>query len=175
MLIVLFRIFSACFLLVILTPIAQAQVDRNGCLSGNASDNRLVRVSGKIIHIRIEHPLQHYVLDGYALELLQPRCFDTFSPQTGQALRLEITQIGLLPIFSSHSAEAQKEFWAGGKNRYRWDEMDAVVADNVGKFMTVIGTVEDNSGLQYLVERQIAVGSYAPCEIAPKLNAIEKC
>lgn len=133
---------AAALLILMTSPGVQAQQTPTNCLS--ASDNHLIRLSGRIIHVQLEHPLGHYKIDGYGLALMTPRCFDTTSLQDNHPLRLDIDQVGLSSIFASHSEQAREKFWDKGKNRHRWDDMDRFVRDNVGKLMTVIGTVEDD-------------------------------
>jgi len=166
------RLANAVFLFTALANLSAQELPAD-CVS--ASDDRLVRLSGRIVRVHLEHPLGHYTLDGYGLSLSYPICFTTFSRQSGETIRLTIDQVGLLSIFSSHWAEAREKFWENGRNRHRWEELDRFVETNVGSLMTVIGTIEDDPSPARLVEPQIAVGWYAACEIEPKTSSVEKC
>ncbi len=152
---------------------AQEQAVSTGCLS--SSDNQLVRLSGRIVYRRLEHPLGHYTVESYGLALLKPICFMAVTPQDGKKIQMQIDEIGLLSIFSSHSEDAWDKFWEKGKNRHRWDEMDRFIEDNIGKLMTVVGTIESQSSPDQIFEIQIAVGWYSSCAIAPNTVDIKKC
>jgi hypothetical protein len=166
----------ALFLILLLLPsVLPAHAEPPGCWSAETAEHPIIRISGKVVHVSFEDPNRDRPIEGYKLVLLKPRCFDTTSAQTDQKMRIEITEVALLEIWSSQSRDAIDQFWAAGINRHRWEDMAPFLKQNVGKYIIVTGTIEDYSTAGYLVSPQIAVGSYAPCAIVPKTKAMEKC
>jgi hypothetical protein len=168
MLIVMFRFFSAPLLLVVLAPIAQAQVNQNNCLKEMTDNNR---ISGRVVYVYDKDSIPNYPLSGYKIELLEPRCYDheviadglsdepikevqVFVPPTGRRARGA--------FFRSEDLAAQKK------------QLDQYLKTMVGKYVAVRGFMFSLPG-HYITWPQMDVDWIGPCEVVPKTKATEKC
>ncbi len=128
-----------------------AQTSPGRCLIEYDSDNR---ISGKLEYVEYEHPGRHeIIIRGYKITLLKARCYELADILTDEKTRHSITEVAI-------------SNWA--------DNFDFLKA-NAGKLITVTGSMETILSPYYVAVPQIYVSKFAPCEIAPKSNNLEKC
>ncbi len=168
------RIIGACFALLLLPSIAQAQADQSGCLAEKRVDNR---ISGKVVYATFRYgPGPDQVATGYKLVLLKPRCFDTFSHETNEPVREDaIREVQFMPFWYSYVPGAKNTFFKEADLPAQWRELNRYLKSKAGQLVTVIGEMESNATAHYVAVPQIVVNSLASCEVAPQSKDVQRC